>query len=85
MCTKTRHAWRTTMLGLCFWFRHSVAWAPVALEAQMAHLLLQLHSYAHSYLPTFSLHGQVFEVYTGQVQTIGGATLHHEAMAHQKT
>ena len=44
--------------------------------------LLQLHSYAHSYLPILSLHGQRYEVCTGPVRTIGGSTLHHVAMAH---
>ena len=81
---KTPHAWRTTMLGPCFWLRHSVAWASVALKTQLARPLLQLHSYAHSYLHTPSLHGQLFEVYTRQVRTTSGATLHHVAMAHQK-
>ena len=55
--TKTLQAWHTTMLGLRFWFRHSVA-----MKEQLAHPLLQLHSYAHSYLPTLSLHGQLYEV-----------------------
>ena len=64
--------------------RYSVARASVILKAQMARPLLQLHSYAHLYLPTLSLHGQLFEVHTRQVRTIGGATLHHVAMAHQK-
>ena len=72
------------MLGLRFWCRHSVARASMALREQLACPLLQLHSYAHSYLPILSLHGQSYEVYTKQVQTIGGATLHHVVMAHQK-
>ena len=72
------------MLALRFWFRHSVAWASVALKTQLAHPLLQLHSYAHSYLPVLFLHGQLFEVYARQVRTISGATLHHVTMAHQK-
>ena len=78
---KTLH---TTMLALRFWFRHSVAQASVALKTQLAHPLLQLHSYAHLYLPVLFLHGQLFEVYARQVRTISGATLHHVAMAHQK-
>ena len=61
-----------------------VARASVASKTQLARPLLQLHSYAHSYLPTLSLHGQLFEVYTKQVWTVSGATLHHVAMAHQK-
>ena len=35
---------------------------PVAVKEQLAHPLLHLHSYAHSYLPTLSLHGQLYEV-----------------------
>ena len=46
--------------------------------------MLRLHSYAHSYLPTLSLHVQLCAVYTRQVQTIGGAILHHLATAHQR-
>ena len=58
---------------------------PLALKEQLARPLLHLHSYAHSYTPapTVSLHGQLYEVYTRQVQTISGATLHLVAMAHQ--
>ena len=82
--TKTVHAWHTTMLGLRFSFRHSVAHGSLAMKEQLAHTLLQLHSYAHSYFPVLSLHGQLYEVYARQVWTIGGATLHHVAMAHQK-
>ena len=76
---KTLHAWRTTMLGLHFWFRHSLA-----RKAQLARPLLQLHSYAHSYLPTLSLHGQLLEAYIRQVRTIGGTTRHHVPKVHQK-
>ena len=72
------------MLALCFWFRHSVARASVALKTQLARPLLKLRSYAHSYLPVLLLHGQPFEIYARQVRTISGATLHHVAMAHQK-
>ena len=79
---KTLQAWHTTVLALCFWFRHSVARASVALKTQLAHPLLKLHSYAHSYLSVLLLHGQQFEIYGRQVQTI--ATLHHVAMAYQK-
>ena len=61
-----------------------MAHASLAMREQLAHTLLQLHSYAHSYLPTLSLHGQLYEVYTRQVHTIGGTTLHHMAMAHQR-
>ena len=43
----------------------------LAMREQLAHPLLQLHSYAHSYLPTLSLHGQLYEVYTWQFRTIG--------------
>ena len=82
--TKALQAWHTTMRGLRFRLKHSVARASVALKEQLARLLLQLHSYAHSYLPILSLHGQLYAVYTRQVRTIGGATLHHMAMAHQK-
>ena len=80
---KTLQAWHTTMLALRLWFRYSLAQASVARKVQLAHPLLQLHSYAHSYLPMLSLHGQLFEVYARQVRTISGATLHHVAMAHQ--
>ena len=74
--TKMLNAWRIAMLGFQFWFRHSVARTSFARREQLAHPLLQLHSYAHSYLPTLSLHGQLYEVYTRQVRTIGGATPH---------
>ena len=36
------------------------------------------------YLPVLLLHGKLFEIYARQVRTIGGATLHHVTMAHQK-
>ena len=81
---KTLQAWHTTMLAPRFWFRHSVAGTFVALKTQLAHPLLTLHSYAHSYLPVLLLHGQLFEIYARQVRIISGATLHHVAMAHQK-
>ena len=71
-------------LAFRFWFQHSVARGCVALKTELAHPLLQLHSYAHSYLPVLSLHGQLFEVYAWQVRAISGATQHHVAMAHQK-
>ena len=61
-----------------------MARASVALKEQLASPLVQLHSYAHSYLCTFSLHGQLYEVCSRQVRTIGGATLHHVVIAHQK-
>ena len=72
------------MLALHFWFWHSVAQASVALKTTLAYPLLQLQSYAHSYLPVLLLQGQLFEVYARQVRTISGATLHHVAMAQQK-
>ena len=56
----------------------------VATMEQIVHVLLQLPSYAQSYLLTLSLHGQLYGVYTQQVQSIGGATLHPMAMAHQR-
>ena len=72
------------MLALHVSFWHSVARASVALKTKLAHPLLQLHSYAHSYLPVLLLHGKPFEVHAAQVRTISGATLHHVVMAHQK-
>ena len=56
----------------------------LAMREQLAHTLLQLHFYAHSYLPTASLHGPLYEVYTRQVLTIGGATMHRMAIAPPK-
>ena len=61
---------RTTMLGMNFCFWHSVARASLLMDEQVATSLLRLHSYAHSYLPTLSLHAQLCAIYTRQVQTI---------------
>ena len=78
---KVLAVWCTTMPGMCFWFRHSVARVSLVMRELIATSMLRLHSYAHSHLPTLSLHVQLCAFYTRQVQTIGGGTLHHLAMA----
>ena len=49
--------WSASMLGICFWFRHSIVLASLVMREQFANSLLQCHSYTHLYLPTLSLHG----------------------------
>ena len=53
--TTTLNAWAITMFGFRFWFRHSVAHTSFAMREQLAHPLLQLHSYAHSYLLRYNV------------------------------
>ena len=64
--------WHTTMLGMHFWFRHSVARASLLIRELVATSLLRLHSYANWYVPTLSPHVPMCAVYTRKVQTIGG-------------
>ena len=53
-------------------------------KMHMARALLTYHNYTLSYLPTLKLATTLLGVYQRQTRTIGGATLHHASMSHQK-
>ena len=53
-------------------------------KMNMARALLTYHNYTLSCLPTFKPATTLPGVYHRQIRTIGGATMHHASMSHQK-
>ena len=53
-------------------------------KANMARAVLAHHSFTLAYAPKLSLFSSLVGVYELQVRTIGGATLRHISMSHQR-
>ena len=77
-------AWRAPMLSARYLFRTSCFQGAMHAKMHMARALLTYHNYTLSYLPTLKLATTLLGVYQRQTRTIGGATLHHASMSHQK-
>ena len=77
-------AWRAPLLSARYLFRTSCFQGAMHAKVNMARALLAYHTYTLSYLPTLTLITTLLGVYQRQTRTIGGATLHHASMSHQK-
>ena len=77
-------AWKPNMLSVRYTFCASYVQGALCTKADMARALLTHHSFTLAYAPKFSLFSSLLGVYQRQVRTIGGATLHHMSMSHQR-
>ena len=77
-------AWRAPLLSARYLFRTSCFQGAMHAKMNIARALLTSHNYTLSYLPTLKLATTLLGVYQHQTCTIGGATLHHASMSHQK-
>ena len=77
-------AWRAPLLSARYLFRMSCFQGAIHAKMNMARALLTYHNYTLSYLPTLKLATTLTGVYQRQTRTIGGASLHHASMSHQK-
>ena len=77
-------AWRAPLLSARYLFRTSCFQSAMHAKVNVARALLTYHIYTLSYLPTLTLITTLLGVYQRQTRTIGGATLHHASMSHQK-
>ena len=77
-------AWRAPLPSARYLLRTSCIQGAMQAKVNMARALLAYHTYTLSYLPTLTLTTTFLGVYQRQARTIGGATLHHASMSHQK-
>ena len=77
-------AWRAPLLSARYLFRTSCFQGAMHAKVNMARALLAYHTYTLSYLPTLTLITTLVAVYQRQTRTMGGATMHHASMSHQK-
>ena len=77
-------AWRAPLLSARYLFRTSCFQAAMHAKVNMAGALLAYHTYTLSYPPTLTLITTLLGMYRRRTRTIGGATLHHASISHQK-